>query len=214
MKLAAIMSLALLTSLTLPSWAATSEASLNEGRSAISVEDVTPASATTKFRIVPQIGLASMGYSGKSGGESNERLAAGVTTELGSTKARLLETGLILMPTSAHAVLKDGQTETVNSTYLTIPMMAKIRFVELKSQSWYAKVGFSTAIEVGSNHDKDTNNFDVLGGLGIGGRFAFNRRADFLVEATYNRGLIDVLHTGGSSTNEGFLVTTGLSFNL
>jgi hypothetical protein len=95
-------------------------------------------------------------------------------------------------------------------------MLAKIRVMSYKSQSWFIKAGAMTMFELNSSNNKATNNLDVMGTLGVGGRFAFTRKADLVVDATYNRGMLNAIRSNqvGSTYNQGFLVMAGLSFNL
>jgi hypothetical protein len=164
------------------------------------------------MRLNPQIGVSSFEYSGRGG--SKAQLSGGATVEFGRP-SRKLETGVILMRTGAEARFKGENDPTlVTSTYLTLPMMAKLRLVSMRAQSWYFKAGAMPAFEVGGNRDAATNNLDVLASIGLSGRLAFTRKADFVIEASYNRGLIDALHTAGDNYNQGVLVLAGLSFRI
>jgi hypothetical protein len=165
------------------------------------------------MHINPQFGVSSFEYSGNTGG-GHQKFAGGATVEFGG-ESRKLETGVVLMQTSADTTLYGGSTEQVNVTYLTLPMMAKIRVLKMQSQSWYVKFGAITALAVGSSDRSVTNGADVLAAAGLGGRFAFTKKADFIVEATYNRGLLESVHTAeASSFNQGFVVMAGLSFSI
>lgn len=147
----------------------------------------------------PQIGVSSFDYSEGVKEEANSKLSGGLTVEFGR--------GMLKMETGALVL------QTAETTYLTIPMNAKIRFAQMTSQQWYGKFGFMPAFEIGT--DKDTNNIDVIGSLGIGGRLEFTKKADFLIEATYNRGLIDAISSArGENLNQGFLVLAGMSFSI
>lgn len=161
----------------------------------------------------PQLGVSSFEYSGNTGG-GHQNFSGGATVEFGGSN-RKFETGLLLMQTAADATMNDGSTARVNVTYLSLPMMAKLRIISLRSQSWYAKFGAMTALQVGSSDRTITNGADVLAAVGLGGRFAFNQKSDFIVEATYNRGLLESLHTSSeTSFNQGFIVMAGLSFSI
>lgn len=151
------------------------------------------------MKLNPQLGVSSFEYSGKNAGEAKQKLSGGVTVEFGASQ-RKLETGLVVL-------------QTQGSTLLTLPMMAKLRVLSMRAQSWYGKFGFMPAFEISSSR-KDTNNIDVLGSIGAGGRLMFNQKSDFIIEATYNRGLMDGLRGGGENYNQGFLVMAGMSFNI
>jgi hypothetical protein len=167
-----------------------------------------------KVRLVPQVGMTSLGYAGSSGGDSTETISGGLTTEIGQSKQRLLETGILLLHTTADAkVGANGATEQVATTQLAIPLMAKIRFIETKTQSWYAKFGALTAFETSNSQGNATTPFDVLGSAGVGARFPAGKKADFLVEATYNRGIFNVLRDG-TAVQEGVMIFTGISFGI
>jgi hypothetical protein len=154
----------------------------------------------------PQLGVSSFEYSEGGDGGSQPKLSGGVTFEFGGKADRKIETGLLLLQTGSSGI---------DSSYLTIPMMAKLRVAKLRAQTWYGKFGFMPAFEVASSDDGATNNIDVITSLGMGGRFPFDRKSDFILEATYNRGLLDSLKgTTGQAYNQGFLVMAGLSFNL
>jgi hypothetical protein len=161
----------------------------------------------------PQLGLSNFEYSNKIGG-GKQKFTGGLTTEFGGN-ARKFETGLMIMQTGATTTLNNGQDGVINVTYLTLPMMAKLRVLEMKSQSWYAKFGGLTALTVGSSDRSATNGADVMLSGGLGGRFVFTQKSDFLIEATYNKGLLEAVHTSrGTSYNQGFVVLAGLSFRI
>lgn len=164
-----------------------------------------------KARIVPQLGMSSMGYTGKLSGSEGQGFSGGVTTELGSTKARLLETGLLFMQNRSTA-RSAGVDQSVRTSEIAIPMMGKIRFIDLKSQAWYFKLGALTTFETSTNAT-NTSAMDVLASLGVGARVPVNRKMDFLVEATYNRGVLNAFFQDNSA-QEGLLVFTGLSIAL
>lgn len=199
MKKLVIWSLAVAMLLTLvePVLAQSSEA----GTSSMSVDEVRePRLSDLGMKLNPQLGVSSFEYSGRNTtGEAKQKLSGGLTVEFGGSE-RKLETGLVVL-------------QAQGSTLLTLPMMAKLRVLSMRAQSWYGKFGFSPAFEVSSGR-QDTNNIDVLGAVGAGGRLMFNQKADFVIEATYNRGLIDGLRGGGENYNQGVLVMAGMSFNI
>ncbi|MGZ3723160.1 MAG: hypothetical protein ACXVA9_09530 [Bdellovibrionales bacterium] len=179
-----------------------------------SVSDETPVRLSDlDMHLNPQIGVSSFEYSGNTGG-GKQKPTGGATVEFGGS-ARKFETGILLMQTSAETTLNNGQVGTVNVNYLTLPMMAKLRIISMKSQSWYAKFGAMTALALSSSDRNLTNGADVLAGVGLGGRFTFTPKSDLIIEATYNRGLLESVHTStGSSYNQGFVVLAGLSFSI
>lgn len=182
-------------------------------RTSISGEEGPARLSDLDMRLNPQIGVSSFEYS-KMEGKSGEKFAGGLTAEFGGP-ARKLETGVLLLNSSADVTLNNGNQERLNSTYMTIPMMAKLRLVGLKSQSWYLKLGVSTALLTNTNDRVITNAADVLAGAGLAGRFAFTRKADFVVEATYNRGLLEAVRSNSvTSYNQGVVVLAGLSFRI
>lgn len=151
--------------------------------------------------LVPQLGVSSFEFSGEEGGgKAEQKLSGGLTVEFGQAM-RKMETGFVVVQTQA-------------SSMLTLPMMAKVRVLSMRAQSWYGKFGVMPAFEMSSSRDSETNNIDVLGSIGAGGRLKFNQRSDFLIEATYNRGLIDGLRSRGENYNQGVLVMAGMSFNI
>jgi hypothetical protein len=193
-----------------PIWAATENASVSTN---VSDETAPMRLSDLDMHLNPQLGLSSFEYSGQTGG-GKSKLTGGATVEFGGS-ARKLETGMLLMQTSANTTLSSGQDSTVNVTYLTLPMMAKLRIVQMRSQSWYAKFGATTALQVGSSNRSVTNGADVLAGAGLSGRFVFTQKSDFVIEGTYNRGLLEAIHTNaGSSYNQGFVILAGLSFRI
>ena len=151
------------------------------------------------MKLNPQLGVSSFEYSGKNAGEAKQKLSGGATVEFGGAP-RKLETGLLAV-------------QTQGSTMLTLPMMAKIRVFSMRAQSWYGKFGFSPAFELSSSRN-DTNKIDILGAIGAGGRLTATKTSDFIIEATYNRGMLDGLRGSGENFNQGFLVMAGMSFNI
>ncbi len=164
--------------------------------------------------INPQLGVSSFEYSGVRGG-SKQKLSGGATVEFGEGMRRL-ETGLLFVQSGGRAELEDGSKVVVSSSYIALPMLAKIRVAQLKSQSWFLKTGFLTAFEASSSNNSLTNNIDVLGSLGASGRFVFTKQSDFIVEATYNRGFMEAVRSSSSRSdyNQGILVMAGVSFKL
>jgi hypothetical protein len=175
-----------------------------EGTSSMKIEDGSPERLRDlNPRINPQLGVSTFEHSKKNG--SHNAAAFGVTTELGLTEIRKLETGFLVLQTGS---------DSISTTYLTIPMMAKFRLLAMRAQSWYAKVGLSTAFELSSSNNSATNNFDVLMGAGIGGRVAMTKDMDFIIEGTFNRGLIDNVRGRGENYNQGVLVLGGVSLRI
>lgn len=199
MKKLTILLLALFMVLTAvePVLAQASEA----GTISTSVEEESgPRLSDLGMKLNPQLGVSSFEYSGKNTGDSTQKLSGGLTVEFGGAQ-RKMETGLVIL-------------QTQSSTMLTIPMMAKLRLISLRAQSWYGKFGFMPAFEMASSRGSQTNNIDVLGTIGAGGRLLFTKTSDFIIEATYNRGFMDGLRTNGSNYNQGVLVMAGMSFSI
>ncbi len=153
------------------------------------------------MKLNPQLGVSSFEYSGKTtAGEAKQKLSGGLTVEFGGA-IRKMETGLLVVQTGA-------------SSYLTIPMMAKLRVISMRAQSWYGKFGFMPAFEIGSSN-RNTTNIDVIGALGAGGRLTMTKKSDFIIEATYNRGLIDAVRSNSEQNyNQGILVMAGVSISI
>lgn len=180
-----------------PVWAQSSEASTI---SAPLEEESSPRLRDLGVAINPQLGVSNFEYS-DTRSDSKTKLSGGLTFEFGGSQ-RKMETGLLAV-----------QNEF--STLLTIPMMAKLRLISMKAQSWYAKFGFMPAFELASTRNRQTNDIDVLGAIGLGGRLAAAKNADFIIEATYNRGLMDSLRSNnGENYNQGVLVMAGMSFSI
>jgi hypothetical protein len=185
-----------------------------EGVSEVKIESAhDESSGDYKVRLVPEFGMSSMGYTGKMAGDNGQGFSGGLTTEIGTTKARLLETGVLFVQSKSTANIGPGGTsETISTSQLGIPLMAKLRFIDMKSQSWYAKLGAITTFQTSSNRD-NTNTMDVLGSVGVGARVPLDRKMDIIVEASYARGLLNAFLTE-SSVQEGVLVFTGVSIAL
>lgn len=200
---------------SLMSFMASQMALASEGTSQVKIENPSDSAVTDfQFRLIPQVGMSSMSYSGNLGGDAGQGFLGGLTTEVGTSKARMLETGLLyIQQNSDAAVGPNGSYETIHSSQLAIPLMAKLRFLNLQSQQWYLKVGALTEFQTSSDHFSNTNGIDVLGSLGVGARLPVSRTMDLIVEATYNRGLMNVLSVD-NSTHDGFLFFTGLSIGI
>jgi hypothetical protein len=215
MKSLIITGLTMFTVLTAvqPIWAADDSTSGASVRANVNDEAPPVRLSDLDMHINPQIGVSSFEYSGNTGG-GHQKFTGGATVEFGGS-ARKFETGVLLMQTGADTTVNNGSVEQVNVTYLTLPMMAKLRIVSMRSQSWYAKFGAMTALTLNSSDRTVTNGADVLAAAGLGGRFAFSKKSDFIVEATYNRGLLESIHTANeTSYNQGFVVMAGLSFSI
>jgi hypothetical protein len=168
------------------------------GTSTVKIEEEGPQRLSDLGMAVnPQLGVSSFDYSEGVKEDANSKLSGGVTVEFGKGM-RKMETGALVI-------------QTAKTSYLAIPMAAKIRFAELRAQQWYGKFGFMPAFEL--RDDKDTNNVDVIGTIGVGGRLEFTKKSDFIIEATFNRGLMDAVRSAqGENLNQGFLVLAGMSF--
>lgn len=190
------LAVAMLLTLVEPVLAQSTEA----GTSSTTIDEVRePRLSDLGMKLNPQLGVSSFEYSGKNAGDAEQKLSGGLTVEFGGAE-RKLETGLLAL-------------QTQGSTVLTLPMMAKLRVLSMRAQSWYGKFGFMPAFELSSSRN-DTNKLDVLGSIGAGGRLMFNKNSDFIIEATYNRGLLDGLRGSGENYNQGVLVMAGMSFNI
>lgn len=208
MKLGAILALTLSAFLAPAGFAAegTSQASLDNLRSS--------PQGPYKFRIVPQVGMSSLQYTGRAGGSPGNTLSGGLTTEVGQTKQRLLEFGIVLLNSNGTAKVGiSGASEKVSMSQIAIPLMGKIRFINTKTQDWYAKVGVLTAFQTFSDHEKKTAPFDVMGSAGIGARVPTSKSADVILEATYNRGMLNAFRDE-TSVREGLMFFTGISFGI
>jgi hypothetical protein len=148
------------------------------------------------MKLNPQLGVSSFEYSGSAKSSTKQKLSGGATVEFGGD-VRKLETGLLVV-------------QGADSSYMTLPMMAKLRVMNMKAQNWYGKFGFAPAFEMSNN--KRTNNIDILGTIGAGGRLYMNKKTDFIIEATFNRGLIEAVRSASDNNyNQGFLVLAGVS---
>lgn len=148
----------------------------------------------------PQIGSSSFEYTGKDK-SSNDGLSGGLTVEFGRGM-RKFETGLVLV-------------QMAKSGYLTIPMMAKVRLFSMRAQSYYAKLGFAAAFEA-VNRKQEASNYDVLAGLGVGGRLALGNKIAFIIEGTFHQGMVNAYSNRSNDIvrNQGFLILSGLSFSI
>lgn len=167
------------------------------GTSRASVEDVREVRLSDLgMKLNPQLGVSSFEYSGSAKTSTKQKLSGGATVEFGGD-VRKLETGLLVV-------------QGADSSYMTLPMMAKLRVMNMKAQNWYGKFGFAPAFEMSNN--KRTNNIDILGTIGAGGRLYMNKKTDFIIEATFNRGLIEAVRSASDNNyNQGFLVLAGVS---
>jgi hypothetical protein len=167
------------------------------GTSRASVEDVREVRLSDLgMKLNPQLGVSSFEYSGSAKTSTKQKLSGGATVEFGGD-VRKLETGLLVV-------------QGADSSYMTLPMMAKLRVMNMKAQNWYGKFGFAPAFEMSNN--KRTNNIDILGTIGAGGRLYINKKTDFIIEATFNRGLIEAVRSASDNNyNQGFLVLAGVS---
>lgn len=174
-----------------------------DSTSRLQIDQVSPDKLSDlNLRVNPQAGMSNFEHSKGSG--SQNAIVFGTTVEAGQSQ-RKLETGILLMTMGS---------DQASAQYLTIPMMAKLRVLQAKAQSYYAKFGFAPAFEINSSNKRASNNIDVLMGAGIGGRLALTKDMDFVIEGTFNRGLMDNVKGGGSQYNQGFLLLGGLSVSI
>jgi hypothetical protein len=205
MKARIVAALGLLISLTAvsPAWAQEMSTLSTSG------EDSTPLRLSDyPMQLNTELGYSAFEYVGNQSGKSVSKLSGGLTVDFGSGP-RLLETGLMVLETGRQVL-----GEQVTSTYLALPMAAKLRLLNHPAQSWYAKFGFTSAFELGSNRNDLTNDLDVLLVAGLTAKLRFTREADLILDATYNRGTLDALRADGRTFNQGFLFLAGLSFKI
>lgn len=179
-----------------------------------SMEEVGPSRLSELgTHINPQLGISSFEQSARTGG-SKQRFSGGVTAEFGEGTRRL-ETGLLLVQSGGNANI-DGEQRSLHATYLTFPMFAKIRVAEMASQSWFIKGGLLTGFATSRSDKDEMSAIDMMASLGAAGRFAFTKRMDFIVDATYNRGLFETVRTSAASAsfNQGVLVLAGVSLGI
>lgn len=193
-----------------PAWAQES----SEVRIANPAEESGPSTFTDLNATVnPQLGMSSFEYSKKTG-SGGQGMAGGATVELGSA-SRKLETGVLILQTGGDVTLNNGQDVRLKNTYLALPMMAKLRIMSMRSQSWFVKFGMTTALRIKKDDQNLSNAADVLAGLGLAGRFPLAQKSDFIIEATYNRGLLEAVRTKAeASFNQGFIVLAGVSIKI
>jgi hypothetical protein len=159
------------------------------------------------------MGLRVNSLIGASTTEGKSSLSGGTTVELGELPTRKFETGLIALQTGASARPAGAATDqNFSATFLAVPLLAKFRLLDMHAQSWFLKAGAMPAAKV--SQDDQMKDFNVLASVGLSGKLVFTRRADFVVEASYNRGLMDSLRAPGTSYSEGVTVLAGLSFRL
>ena len=150
-------------------------------------------------RLNALVGFGNLSLAGRA---TPERVGGGLTIELGQDWRRL-ETGVLMIPTGGEA----------RSNSLALPMWAKFRVVHTDVLSVFVKAGAMSAFETRSARDQSTRNLDVLASGGLGGRIKLNGWADLVIDATYNRGLLDHARTAkGTDHQAGTLIFTGLSF--
>jgi hypothetical protein len=165
------------------------------------------------MRLNPQIGVSSFQYSGE--GSSKAQLSGGALVEFGEGAYRVETGALVLRSVSTTTYIGATQDTLIQRNLLAIPVDAKFRLYSDPAQAWFLKAGFTQAYELSSNKGDITNKIDVLASLGITTRLAFTKRADFLIESSYNRGLVPALKTAHTDAyNEGLLILAGISFRL
>lgn len=197
-----IATIVITSSISISAWSAPAETGTTHGR----LESSSERFNVGQMHLNPVLGASQFEHSkGSEVGDKSARLSGGLLVEMGESPARRLETGLMILNTD---------TGSISSSYLSIPMMAKLRIFNMGAQSWFAKVGALAALETSSSRDEDTRNLDVLAAIGAGGRLRMTRAMDLLIDATYNRGLIDNLKSNGNNYNQGILLLGGISFRL
>lgn len=222
---------ATLLAYTLPAMTATSQEALTRGPDAVETklqlqkED----SIEAQVKVSPFVGISTFsmssdsfntnGVDATSKGDFQPGLTIGALVDVGdmATKNRVLATGIMLYQAGAELdVTNNGlkKTATVDAIYMTIPMLAKTRVVSGKEI--YFKGGFNNSIlltesvEGVSDNNIDSRGFDVLGSLGVSGKFDYRGKKDLSVEASYNHSVFDARQRFTSTQSQGFFVTLGM----
>lgn len=154
------------------------------------------------------IGVGAFEKTGDQSQDSNDQNMAGsLTFDIGD-KGRVIETGLSYFQTSTK-----NSTLEINSGYLAIPLNAKF-YTSGTQKGLYIKGGMLTSFLVSTNNKQATRNLDIIGNLGVGGKFPVQKGYEFIIEGTYNRGFLDQLRGTGDTFNQGLLIIGGLAFSI
>lgn len=178
-------------------------------------------------RVIPQMGMVMSDVVGTQTSNTGNKtgLALGATLDIGREKL-VGETGLIYRQLGAKSTDSQGAM-TISMNYLTIPGVAKYYFRGQNTDSVYVKGGLLASILVskqvdysdangatGNTEKFDTQTFDLAPTIGVGGKFAFNEKTDFVVEAAYMRSLTQVGLNNTSVFFSALTLTAGLGINL
>lgn len=153
------------------------------------------------------LGVGAFEKTGDKSQKSDEQdMTGSLTFDIGD-KGRVVETGLSYFRTST----KSSDLE-ISAGYLAIPMNAKF-YTSGSQQGLYIKGGVLTSFLVSSNNKQATRNLDLIGNIGVGGKFP-QKTYNFIIEGTYNRGFLDQLKSEGDTYNQGIMIIGGVAFDI
>ena len=104
-----------------------------------------------------------------------------------------------------HVLLPPGTSVAFNVSYLTVPMALKLKSNEIGYFTYYAELGFSPQVNIGSrasstggalskdNVSKEINAFNVSFFFGGGMEYSLGGNTSFLAGLFFNNGFTDIL---------------------
>jgi hypothetical protein len=147
----------------------------------------------------------------------------GATMDVGAPHGNIVtESGLLYRHFGTN-LINGNLRATFDAGYVSIPLLLKVYTGQQRPASLYFKGGIIPGFLADSTSSSSSsgtllNKFDLELALGLGGRFRISEANDLFIEATYNRGLTNVIDTGSSPSsptyNAAILLTGGLGFNL
>jgi hypothetical protein len=193
--------------------------------------NVSQSSAAT---LIPIFGLTYFGYAGEGAGDTktDKKISGGFLFDLGRSDL-ILETGLMVLSAGAKTVQRstsaaDIYDVEINTTYLAAPILAKFYGTGV-SQNFYIKGGAMPALLLAANArgvsqiDRKTlsrdvsdsvTSYDLVAVAGVGAEFVISPKSSLVLDATYNRGLINAASRGSSAYNQGVSLFAGFTVGL
>ncbi len=190
-------------------------------------------SSGSDMRLIPVLGMTSFDLEGEGTDDdffeykADQGGMGGLLLDIGSG-AGAFQTGLVYLQTGPKAS-EHGLTVSVTLNYLAVPLLGKYNFSGDPSSTFFFKGGVTPmyfvdgkvkASYLGYNASqkidrKEISSGDVMATAGFGFAAPMVGGNSFIVDATFNRGLVSVNKSGDDKIyNQGFLVSVGFGIDL
>lgn len=188
----------------------------------------------SSLRLLPQIGVSSFSWSGADTNigdikaSSNPGFNAGLLADIHIANAFWFETGAVYQQVGS-AWKASGEKLTLSVGLMTLPVLAKVEFIQLDKFAMHLRGGANVGFQVsrsasyefeGETVELDMSDYDgqspqIFGLAGLGTSFAVDNNKEFTLDFAYQRGFSKITKSQTSTADgryQGFTLSAGLGF--